>query len=97
MVVEALRPIKISAIVFQVKNLSYIWLGLAIIIGGFLIGRGFEKGRSKDRFVTVKGVVLSGWEEPQYHFSDLAAIKPKMIEKATVDARGAAKKFADDA
>lgn len=175
------------------------WLGLAIILAGWSIGHGFQKGRSQDRFVTVKGlaeqavvanqgtwvlryqvladsleeatarhqkvsktvwefavglgfseeelqkgspkvqevshypqqrqlryqindelriitndvqalhdlagrsgellqrgVALAGWEEPQYHFTQLGDIKPQMIEQATQDARAAARKFADD-
>ncbi|MFW7378982.1 MAG: SIMPL domain-containing protein [Oligoflexus sp.] len=51
-------------------------------------------GRSAE--LLNQGVVLAGWEEPQYYFTQLVEIKPKMIEIATQDARAAARKFADD-
>lgn len=31
-------------------------LSLGLVIAGALIGRGFARGRERDRFVTVKGV-----------------------------------------
>jgi hypothetical protein len=36
--------------------LPYLVLAVGIAIGGWFIGQGFLKGRSADRFVTVKGV-----------------------------------------
>ena len=42
------------------------------------------------------GVALSGWNEPNYYFTSLNAIKPGMIAEATVNARKAAEKFAQD-
>jgi hypothetical protein len=36
--------------------LGALILGLGLLGAGFLIGRGFEQGRSADRFVTVKGL-----------------------------------------
>lgn len=42
------------------------------------------------------GVALSGWNEPNYYFTSLNAVKPGMIAEATVSARKAAEKFAQD-
>jgi hypothetical protein len=42
------------------------------------------------------GVALSGWNEPNYYFTNLNTIKPEMIAEATVNARKAAEKFAQD-
>jgi hypothetical protein len=36
--------------------LPYLVLAVGIAVGGWFIGHGFQKGRSADRFVTVKGV-----------------------------------------
>jgi hypothetical protein len=36
--------------------LSHLILTLGLVVGGWLIGAGFTRGRSADRFVTVKGV-----------------------------------------
>lgn len=44
----------------------------------------------------AQGVALSGWENPQYFFTDLSAIKPQMIAEATQDARKGAEQFAKD-
>jgi uncharacterized protein len=44
---------------------AWAWLAGALILGlglaaaGFLVGRGFERGRSVDRYVTVKGLAES--------------------------------------
>jgi hypothetical protein len=40
----------------QQTTTAAIILALGVAIGGLLIGVGFERGRSADRFVTVKGV-----------------------------------------
>ncbi|MEO7101997.1 MAG: SIMPL domain-containing protein [Gemmatimonadaceae bacterium] len=40
----------------QQTTTAAIILGLGIAIGGIMIGRGFQLGRSADRYVTVKGV-----------------------------------------
>jgi uncharacterized protein len=34
-------------------------LGLGLLGAGFLVGRGFERGRSADHYVTVKGLAES--------------------------------------
>jgi uncharacterized protein len=39
-----------------VPLLGAVILGLGLIGAGFLVGRGFERGRSVDRYVTVKGL-----------------------------------------
>jgi hypothetical protein len=36
--------------------LSALILGLGLLGAGFLVGRGFERGRAADRYVTVKGL-----------------------------------------
>jgi hypothetical protein len=36
--------------------LAAVILGLGLVGAGFLVGRGFERGRSADRYVTVKGL-----------------------------------------
>jgi hypothetical protein len=41
---------------FQQSTVPAIILGLGVAIGGLLIGLGFARGRSADRYVTVKGV-----------------------------------------
>lgn len=38
-----------------------------------------------------KGVNISSYEEPQYHYSKLADLKVKLLQKATTDARSRAK------
>jgi hypothetical protein len=45
--------------------------------------------------VTRQGVVLTGWEEPSFVFSQLNEIKPDMLEEATINAREAAQQFAE--
>lgn len=40
----------------QQTTLAAIILALGVATGGLLVGLGFERGRSADRFVTVKGV-----------------------------------------
>jgi len=42
------------------------------------------------------GIALSGWDAPNYYFTELNKIKPDMIAEATVNARKAAEKFALD-
>lgn len=42
------------------------------------------------------GIALSGWDAPNYYFTNLNDIKPDMIAEATVNARKAAEKFAQD-
>jgi uncharacterized protein len=39
--------------------LGALILGLGLAAAGFLVGRGFERGRSVDRYVTVKGLAES--------------------------------------
>ena len=39
-----------------VPLLGAVILGLGLIGAGFLVGRGFERGRSVDRYVTIKGL-----------------------------------------
>ena len=36
--------------------LGALILGLGLLGSGFLVGRGFERGREADRYVTVKGL-----------------------------------------
>jgi hypothetical protein len=33
-----------------------LFVAVGLVLGGWLVGRGFERGRASDRFVTVKGV-----------------------------------------
>ena len=51
-------------------------------------------GRSSE--ILQLGVAQSGWDAPNYYFTGLNAIKPDMIAEATVNARKAAEKFAQD-
>jgi len=51
-------------------------------------------GRSSE--ILQLGIALSGWDAPNYYFTGLNTIKPEMIAKATVNARRAAEKFAQD-
>ena len=41
-------------------------LALGMVIAGFLLGSGFRAGRSADRFVTVKGVVITSYDLELY-------------------------------
>ena len=41
--------------------------------------------------LTEKGVDISSFEEPQYHYSKLADLKVKLLQQATTDARNRAK------
>ena len=41
--------------------------------------------------LTEKGVNISSYEEPQYHYSKLADLKVKLLQQATTDARNRAK------
>jgi hypothetical protein len=41
---------------FWVVLLGALILGLGLLGAGFLVGRGFERGRAADRYVTVKGL-----------------------------------------
>ncbi len=41
--------------------------------------------------LTEKGVNISSYEEPQYHYSKLADLKVKLLQQATADARNRAK------
>ncbi|MCG8548910.1 MAG: SIMPL domain-containing protein [Desulfobacterales bacterium] len=51
-------------------------------------------GRSSE--ILQLGIALSGWDAPNYYFTQLNTIKPDMIAQATVNARKAAEKFAQD-
>ncbi len=41
--------------------------------------------------LTEKGINISSYEEPQYHYSKLADLKVKLLQQATTDARNRAK------
>ncbi len=41
--------------------------------------------------LTDKGINISSYEQPQYHYSDLASLKVKLLQAATTDARNRAK------
>ena len=41
--------------------------------------------------LTEKGVNISSYEEPQYHYSKLADLKVKLLQQATTDAKNRAK------
>jgi hypothetical protein len=51
-------------------------------------------GRSSE--ILQLGIALSGWDAPNYYFTELNTIKPDMIAEATKAAREAANKFAQD-
>lgn len=51
-------------------------------------------GRSSE--ILQLGIALSGWDAPNYYYNELNAIKPDMIAEATINARKAAEKFAQD-
>ena len=41
--------------------------------------------------MTDKGINISSYEQPQYHYSELANLKVKLLQSATTDARNRAK------
>lgn len=51
---------------------------------------------SRSSEILQLGIALSGWNAPNYYFTELNNIKPDMIAEATVNARKAADKFAQD-
>jgi hypothetical protein len=51
---------------------------------------------SRSSQILQLGIALSGWDAPNYYFTELNTIKPDMIAEATVNARKAAEKFAQD-
>jgi hypothetical protein len=51
---------------------------------------------SRSSEILELGIALSGWNAPNYYFTELNTIKPDMIAEATVNARKAAEKFAQD-
>jgi hypothetical protein len=55
-----------------------------------------KKVASGSSAILQLGIALSGWNAPNYYFTDLNTIKPDMIAEATVNARKAAEKFAQD-
>jgi hypothetical protein len=55
-----------------------------------------KKVASGSSAILQLGIALSGWNAPNYYFTDLNTIKPDMIAEATVNARKADEKFAQD-
>ncbi|MFK7827244.1 MAG: SIMPL domain-containing protein [Oligoflexales bacterium] len=79
---------------YQTAKISFA-VSDSVVIVSKEVGTIQDVARNSGELLT-RGVALSGWDNPQYFFTNLSSIKPKMIEEATQDARKAAEKFAQD-